>query len=315
MTVIACDLGGTRAKLAVVRERELVAQAEVASDSAAGLAACLERVEPVLRELLARAGVSAAECAGIGVAMPGLIEPKSGRVLAINGKFADAPEVDLPGWARRTFALPLALENDARAALIGECEAGAGEDADDVVMMTLGTGIGTAVKMDGKVLRGAHGAAGNLGGHFTISQSRRPCTCPNVGCAETVASSVVLAELARAQPGFAESLLAKAEHIDYQVAFDAARKGDGCAEALVEHSISAWASLAVNLIHAFDPARVILGGGIMKSADVIVPRVQRYVDRHAWTPGRRVEIVPAKLGNSAALLGCERLVLDRVESG
>lgn len=312
MTVIACDLGGTRAKLALLNNREILAQAEIASESEAGLGRCLTLIVPVIRELLQRARLQAEDCLGVGIAMPGVVDPTTLRVLEVNGKFVDAPEIDIPGWARAEFGLPLALENDARAALIGECEAGAGSGVADAVMMTLGTGIGSAAVIGGKVLRGAYGSAGNMGGHFTVSQSGRRCSCPNIGCAEAEASSVVLAELARAQPSFAASRLARAERIDYRAVFEAAAAGDECAEKLVEHSVVIWASLAVNLIHAFDPSRVILGGGIMKSAQIIVPRVQAYVDRHAWTPQHRVEVVPAKLGNLAALLGCERLLNERL---
>jgi glucokinase len=170
-------------------------------------------------------------------------------------------------------------------------------------MVTLGTGIGGAAMVEGKLLRGRHFQAGCLGGHFTINLDGKPCNCGNVGCVEAEASSWSIPERARSDPGFSSSLLASAEVIDYMTLFSLARERDPLAERLVRHSINAWSSGIVNMIHAFDPERVIIGGGIMRSSDQILPHIAEYVKRHAWTPWGTVQIAAAQDMDNAALLG------------
>src|SRR5690606_25998850 len=107
----------------------------------------------------------------------------------------DAPSLDLTGWCREAFGAPLVLENDANAAMIGEWRFGAGQDHDHAVMMIFGTGVGVSAITDGRLLRGAHGYGGVLGGHQTINLHGRLCPCGNMGCVETEASTWVLQEL------------------------------------------------------------------------------------------------------------------------
>ncbi len=288
MTILACDLGGTRMKIGVVRDGRVLANTVAPSNAKQGLAPQLPVLKNAWLQLLDEVHLTAADCAGISMAFPSFVEPATGRVLAEFGKFADAMEMDLRGWAQREMALPLAIENDARMALVGEWKHGAGEGARDLVMITLGTGIGTAAVIDGRLLRGRHFKAGVLGGHMSVHYAGRPCHCGNIGCTETEASTAFLAELATARADFAASALAREPVLDFAAVFKLASDGDACAVALRDHSLRVWATLAVNLIHAFDPEIVILGGGIMASADVIVPAIGRYVNEHAQTQTGRV---------------------------
>jgi len=308
MTVLACDLGGTRMKLGVVRDGRVLAQTTEPSNSKVGLALGLPVVKAAWLRLLGELGLSSEACAGISVAFPSLIDVPSGRVLAEYGKFADAMELDLRAWGKREFNLPLAIENDARMALIGEWKHGAGRGSDNVVMMTLGTGLGTAAVIEGRVLRGKHGQAGVLGGHSTVRYGGRACSCGNLGCAEAEASTAFLSEVAAALPDWNSSTLAKLPTLNYAAVFEQAAAGDPCAQQLQEHSLRVWSTLAVNLIHAYDPEIVIIGGGIMASADVILPAVRDYVSRHAHTPWGKVRVVASELGDTAALVAGEWLL-------
>src|SRR5262249_29473232 len=148
------------------------------------------------------------------MAFPSLIDSRTGRVLAAYGKYADAPQIDLPQWSRKTLRLPLIIENDARMALLGEWQAGAGRGCDDLVMVTLGTGIGTAALIEGIVVRGRHGQAGVLGGHLTVQQDGRQCTCGNRGCAEAEASTSVLPTLAAQSRDYIASPLRHSPVVD-----------------------------------------------------------------------------------------------------
>ncbi|MEI6624261.1 MAG: ROK family protein [Actinomycetes bacterium] len=151
---VGIDPGGTLIKVGLVEDGQVTNRAVLTSESAAGLAPKL----PALRELVDRL-VSGRTVDSIGMAMPGIVDRRTRRVTAINAKWSDATELDLQAWASACWGVPLVLENDAVAALAGEWRFGAGAGADGVVMMTLGTGIGVAAVVDGRLLRGSHGQA------------------------------------------------------------------------------------------------------------------------------------------------------------
>jgi len=312
MTVLVCDLGGTRMKIAVVRNGEVLAQTVEPAHSDQGLAPRLPVLKAAWLRLLEKLNLTTRDCAGISIAFPSLVDPKTGRVLAAYGKFEDAMDVDLRAWADKELALPLAIENDARMALIGEWTAGAGRGSNDLVMITLGTGLGVAAIIEGRLLRGKHGQAGALGGHITVRyDGGRECSCGNTGCAEAEASTAFLACMARTRPDFAASALAREPMLDFAAVFKKAAEGDPCALALRDHSIHVWAALVVSLIHGYDPERVILGGGIMASAEVILPAIRQYVARRAHTPWGKVEVVASALGERAALVAGEWLINEQ----
>jgi glucokinase len=304
---LAVDLGGTRIKLGAIRAGRVLAQDVIDAESRAGLAGRLPAIVASLRSLCDRAGAKIDECAGIGLAFPSLIDPKTRVITSTNDKYPDAKGFDLVGWAKRELGLPIAVENDANAALAGEWQFGAGRGTQSCVIMTLGTGVGTSAVIDGVPLRGQHGQAGCLGGHFIINAFGRPCTCGGVGCVETEASSWVLPTVVKEHPEFSASKLSGLPSIDYASIFRLAMEEDHVARDVRDRSIRVWAAAAVNLIHAYDPEVVILAGGIMKSPEPTVSMMQKFIDEHAWLGWGRVRIVPGELGDSAALLGLSYL--------
>jgi glucokinase len=178
-------------------------------------------------------------------------------------------------------------------------------------MMTLGTGLGVCAVIEGRVLRGKHGQAGVLGGHLTVRYGGRRCHCGNIGCAEAEASTAFLSEVAAGLPEWERSSLRGLATLHYEAVFKHAAQNDACAVRLRDHSLLVWSTLAVNLIHAYDPEVVILGGGIMASADVILPAVRAHVARYAHTPWGRVRVVASKLRDQAALIAGEWLVNEQ----
>jgi glucokinase len=313
MISLAADFGGTRIKLGVVRDAVVIAQSVIPAESGRHLTDRLEAVAAALEKLCEQAGVGLSECDGVGFSYPSIIDRRNARILDHFGKFGDASAVDLRNWAEQRLHLPLAIDNDARMALIGEWRYGVGRGSDNCVIITLGTGIGVSAVIEGQVLRGVHGQAGILGGHITLRTNGGACVCGNVGCAELLASTSVIARLAREHPLFPRSPLALLEVIDYAAVFRFACEGDACAIELRNRSLETWAALAVNLIHVFDPELIIFGGGIMGSAEEILPFVREYVSHHAHTPWGQVKIVASELGDRAALLACEWLVHEDVE--
>ena len=311
MTVLACDLGGTRTKLGIVRDGQVLAQSIVSSNSNQGLASLLPLLKTEWLRLLKQFDLRPSDCYGVGVSFPSLIDYTNGRILDAYGKFDDAMAIDLRAWSRAELGLPLAIENDARMACIGEWQHGAGKGSKNLVMVTLGTGLGTSVIMEGRVLRGVHGQAGVLGGHLTLRYGGRACACGNTGCAEAEASSFSLAHLASTHSGFVNSPLANNPQIDYASLFRYAAAGDACAMALRDHNLLVWSSLAVSLIHSYDPELLIFGGVIMASADVILPALRDYVRRHAHTPWGQVRVETSALGDQAALVAAEWLLKEQ----
>ena len=155
-------------KLGLLREGQLVEQEIIPAESQFGLASRLPDLARALRGLVTNQKLRLMDCSGVAVSFPSLVDTYSGKILAEYGKYRDAPFVYLRAWARRELELPLAIENDARMALIGEWRCGAAVGCNDFVMVTLGTGIGTAAVIEGKVLRGKHGQAGCLSGHLSV---------------------------------------------------------------------------------------------------------------------------------------------------
>jgi len=295
-----------------VRVGSVLAQTSVPANSKAGLAPGLPALKAAWLQLLGDLKLALCDCAGISVAFPSLVDAPSGRVLAEYGKYADAMNLDLRDWARKEFNLPLAIENDARLALIGEWKHGAGRGSDNVVMITLGTGIGTSAVIQGRVLRGQHSQAGVLGSHITIRYNGgRACTCGNVGCAEAEASTASLAAVATSLPEWKTSPLSALPSLQYHSVFEQAAAGDPCAIKLREHSLLVWATLVVNLIHSYDPEIVVLGGGIMASAETILPAIREHVRRHAHTPWGQVRVAVGELGDNAALVPGEWLLQEQ----
>ena len=309
MPTLAADFGGTRIKLGVVDAGRVLAMRVIDAESRGGLAARLPVIEQTFRDACGDAGVDLGRCAGVGMALPCLV--KDNRVLSGIDKYPDAKELDLPAWARRQLNLPLALENDANAALAGEWQYGAGRGYRSVVLMTLGTGIGTSAVVDGVPLRGQHGQAGCLGGHVTVNVNGETCVCGNVGCAESEASTWALPKHAKRDAGFAASALAGEPTLDYRAVFRHADAGDDLALRLRERALKVWSAAAVTLVHAYDPEAIILGGGIMKgSPTAIVEPMQRYVNEHAWVGWGKPKVLAGELGDSAALAGLEYIVAN-----
>jgi glucokinase len=300
---IAIDFGGTRIKAGVVRAARVAALRVLDAESRGGLSARLPVIVDAVREACREAGTTLEACAGIGVALPCIV--KGGRILSTIDKYPDATSMDLPAWSRETLGLPLVLENDANAALAGEWQAGAARGSRSVVLMTLGTGVGTSAVIDNVPLRGQHGQAGCLGGHVTVNIDGAKCVCGNIGCVESEASTWALGERARHDVDFAVSPLANEAVLDYRAVFEHAGAGDALATRLRDRAIRVWSAAAVTLVHAYDPELIVLGGGIMKASAPIVSQMQAYVNEHAWVGWGKPRVVAGELGDSAALLGLD----------
>ena len=307
MIVLAADLGGTTVKLGLVQGEKLLAFDRIPAQADQPMSGCLERIGARWEAMLSAAGSKWEDCVAAALAVPFVVAPDNKSVLGDFGKFPGAEQVDFSAWGRTRLAgLPVLLENDLRMALLGEAEAGAAKGCDSAVMLALGTGIGCAVLSGGHLLRGARNRAGTLMGHCSVAFDGLVGRCGNPGCAEDQASTAVLADLARRRPDFSGSRLSQAQSLDYETLFRCADEGDDCSRSLLEHSLRIWASLLLTTVLAYDPEIVIVGGGVMRRQEFVLPVFRAHLNRHLPAIRADIQVVAGKLGDQAALLGCER---------
>lgn len=302
--VIAMDLGGTRIKIGLIKGPEVLASLETDACSDQGLAQRLPEITSTIKILLEKASVSTEVIKGVGIAVPGIVDPVHKKVLTINDKYGDVTSLDLEQWAFEQWGVPVEMENDTRAALLGEWKFGNGRGYNDVVLMTLGTGIGTSAIIEGKILRGRHFQAGILGGHFIVNPKGRLCNCGNRGCVEAEASTWNLKEIAAE---YADNEWFEADKLDFKLIFEQASQGNTAAKTIRDECLENWAACAFNLVQAYDPEVLILGGGIMASRDHILPHIQNKLKGNSWCSWGDVKVLEASLKNTAALLGVSTL--------
>lgn len=307
---IAVDMGGSHVQCGIVEGRRVLASAHLTVREAV-LAAVLPEVVDRVRALVREAGVAASEMAGVAVGICAIVDGES-RVAATNGKYDDGVGFDFGRWAREEFGVRGVAENDTRVALLGEQFAGAAEGVEDAALITLGTGIGGAVMLGGRLLRSGGNRAGGLAGHLGVDWRGRLCSCGNRGCAEAEASTVALDAICRERREFAGSRLAEGgRKVDFRELFAAVDAGDGLAREVLDRCLGVWAALTVSVIHAYEPRVVVFGGGVMAREEAILPAIREHVERHAWAVKGSVKIVGTRLHSSAGLLGALPLLRGR----
>ena len=298
------DFGGTRIKIALIFENEIVAEKNIEAVSESTFE---DRLIDISLEIKDFSRGTDFKVSGIGFAFPGIVNFQTNVILSKYVKYPGAESIDLNAWAKANFDVPLVIENDARAALIGEWKHGAGVGSSDLVLVTLGTGVGTGVLVNGAPLRGKNFIGGNLGGHTTINFEGNICNCGNVGCVESESSTWVLTEIARKSLDFSSSKLSEVEVIDFKNLFQLSEAGDALAIELKNRCLKVWALCVINLLHAYDPEKVIFGGGIMKSSHIILPYIKDMIDKHAWINSSDVELVEAFQLENAGIFGVYEL--------
>ncbi|MBQ1675374.1 MAG: ROK family glucokinase [Oscillospiraceae bacterium] len=307
---IGIDLGGTNIAVGVVNERhEIVSHTSVPTLAHRSPEAVIADMGHAVQAALDQAGITAADCASIGVGSPGTCDSDRGVVVrAYNLGWYEVPVCQM---LTERFGIPARLSNDANCAALAEYVAGAGAGCRNMVLITLGTGVGGGIIIDGKIYAGMRSAGAELG-HTVLVLDGEPCTCGRRGCWEAYASATALIrQTGQAALAHPESLLASipAQDINGRTAFDAAEQGDATARAVVARYCEYVAAGLTDLVNALAPERILLGGGISRQGESLLGPVREYVAAHCF--GQRQGAIPviaeAKLGNEAGIIGAAAL--------
>jgi glucokinase len=315
--IIGVDIGGTKSAVVLARaDGEILhRRSEPTRPDLRGPEAVLASLAAMAREVMAAGGVMAQDVRGVGVSCGGPLDTKTGVV--------HAPP-NLPGWegvpVRQIFedalGLPVLVENDANATALAEWRFGAGQGARNVVFLTMGTGIGGGLILDGRLYRGANDLAGEIG-HQTILMNGPLCGCGKRGCLEALASGPAIARLARESMmyGRHKRVLARAggkpANITAAHVVEAAKEGDAFARQILEEAGTYMGVGIANILQILNPERVILGTIAVHAGDLVLEPIRRAVAEYAWERSRAVcRIVPASLGDRAQDLAAVALWLQ-----
>jgi glucokinase len=272
----------------------------------------LKRLSVLFDRLLDEAGYSLDSCRGLGISLAEIVDSDAKTCPSPCYKHPYFERNEVEPIVRRYIDLPVEIDNDSRASMLGEEAYGILSDlpsgADNVVMVTLGTGIGVAARVNGTLLRGARDTGGLLSGHITVDMNGPRCFCGNIGCVEALASGYALAHYLPQRPWFVASSLARESRPTFRMLTDAVRQGDEHARAGLEEMCATWTALLVSLIHAFGPAHLALSGGFMRSADLFLDKIADTVRSRLWDPDLMPEIHIAVEPELSGVRGCEILV-------
>jgi glucokinase len=321
--ILGVDIGGTNLVVGSVAEdgRSLLALGSEPTHAEAGASDVLDRLIALARRTMeqTRREQPKAEIVGVGVGAPGPLDTKTGVVrLTPNLGWVNLP---LRQIIHDRLGLPAALDNDANCAVLGEWWVGAAQGARHAIGITIGTGIGGGLILDGRLYHGASDVAGEIG-HTTIDTEGRRCKCGNYGCLEAYASgpNIAMRAIESIEAG-AESRLP--EHVDgdlsqitAQTVYEAAQAGDELALEVVNDTAKFLGAGLANLLNVFNPEVVVICGGVTLAGDHLFIPLRREVARRAFKPAvNACRIVPGALAGTAGVYGAAKVFLDQPGSG
>ncbi len=314
--VIGVDLGGTQIRAGLVTPQgELVRRTATLTRSHEGVDAVIQRIVDQIRQVME--GVES-QVIAVGVASPGAVDVKN-EIVRFSPNLAYWRDIPLGRRLREILNLPVCVGNDANLAALGEYLFGAGRGVDHLVYITVSTGIGGGIIINGQLLVGAHGYAAEIG-HHTVAEDGPVCKCGNVGCLEAMASGTAIAREARKAVAEERATLLRdlcegdIWRIDARMVAQAAQQGDPVAQDILHQAGHFLGVGILNLLHIFNPQRVILGGSVMKAGD--------FITRPMWDVIRArsgamyledFDIVDAALGDDVGILGAAAYALTRRE--
>ena len=308
MFTIGIDLGGTNIVAAVVDEKyNIIAKAKTPTAVPRSAELIFDDIAKVCKEAVEKAGLTMNDISSVGLGTPGTVNSDGVIEFANNLNFDNVPAKDM--IIERLGDKPVYVANDANCAALGEAYAGCGNGAKNFIAVTLGTGVGSGVIIDGKIVTGVNNAGGDCG-HMVIVVDGEACTCGRHGCWEAYASATALInQTKKAMEQYPDSVmhqLAKEEgKVSGKTAFDAMRRGDIAGIKVVDQYIKYVACGIINLVNALQPEIICVGGGICNEGETLLRPLRRYIEAERYSVYSKIQtkILKAELGNDAGIIG------------
>ena len=304
------DLGGTTVKIAYFDELgNMISKWEIPTVTAGGGSAILPDIAASIRQYIAQKTIDPASIIGVGIGVPGPVSGKGIVNKCVNlgwGVFNIAEELS------RLVGFPVKAGNDANVAALGEYWRGGGQGCDNMVFVTLGTGVGGGIVIEGRLLHGAHGSGAEIG-HLVLNRDETDiCGCGKRGCVEQYCSATGIVRLARkAMEGYEDiSQLRRFDPLTCKDIFDSAKAGDELALQVLDQFYNYMGEFLANICNVVDPDAVVLGGGVSRAGQVLLDGTRPYFDKYVFHAARGARFALASLGNDAGAYGAFKLALD-----
>lgn len=296
---VGVDIGGTKVAIAIVsQEGEVVFDKTISTDLSITPEAMIDRICEEVNHVISASKIEKENLIGIGIGAPGPLYSKEGMITC---------PPNLPSWidvpisklVEERVSLPVVLENDANAAALAEKWVGSAMDTDNFTYMTISTGVGAGVVVEGRLLRGLKGNAGDIG-HTVVDPSYGTCPCGQKGCLEWIASGTAIARQGSEVLG---------RKVTTEEVFELYKQNDKDIVPLVDGILKVIGQACVTIVNLFDPEKIVIGGGVSKVGDILFNPVQEYVSQFALNPtGRKTQVVCAKLNQSSGVVGAAALL-------
>ena len=308
---IGVDLGGTSIKMGIFSaDAKLLKKWEIPTDTSNKGENIIKDIAKSIKKELKASDLSLMDCIGIGMGVPGPVL-KSGYVkVCVNLGWKDV----YPGRELSDIlgGIAVYLGNDANVAALGESWQGAAKDTQDTVLVTIGTGVGSGIIIDGKIVVGRHGLAGEIGHIHVEDNESKQCNCGAYGCLEQLASATGIVRLAKAalEKDKRSSLLQNIEKLTAKDVFDSAKAGDEVAMEIVQ-KVCAYLGVAISKVSlTVDPEVIVIGGGVSKAGSFLTDLIKKEYLKYTTLSDEHADIVLAKLGNDAGIYGAAKLALS-----
>jgi len=320
LPVLSVDIGGTKIVAALVSDKgRVMAKERCFSLADEGPQLVISRIFSTVDSLLSLQNVDLSQLDSISIAAAGAIDSEKGLV-TLSPNLPHWDDVPLRDIVKEKYGIDTFLINDASAGALGEHEFGAGKGVNNLIYLTVGTGIGGGIVMGGRLYCGKSGSAGEIG-HTTIDVNGPRCNCGNIGCLEMLASGTAMAREAikRIRQGEKSSLVemvrGEVENITAEEVSVAAQGGDSLASEVISQAATSLGAGMVNLVNTFNPEMIIVGGGVAKMGDLLFKPARQVVRERAFKlPAQIVRIVPAQLGDDSVLIGAAVFALQQKSS-
>lgn len=308
---IGIDIGGTTVKLGLFTVNgELLDKWEVVTRKEEGGRYILEDVAASIKAVLGEKGIGLLDITGVGMGVPGPVLPDGYVEVCVNLGWRDTnPQTEL---SRLLDGILVKSGNDANVAALGEMWQGGGKGYTDIVMVTLGTGVGGGVIIDEKIIAGKHGLGGEIGHIHVRDEEWEHCNCGGVGCVEQIASATGIAREAKRKMAASDapsSLRKYGEELTAKNVLDEAKEGDSMAMEVVEIVSRYLGLMLAQVAMTVDPEMFVIGGGVSRAGQFLIDKIEKYYDHYSPISQNKGKIGLALLGNDAGIYGAARLVL------